>query len=868
MRDFYEEKLHQMQVALEEKELEREQLAQELDRAKKTGASQVELEQELAEKDKHIANLRKKQKDLRDLTSVSSRSTTEISRLQNDVKEMKRRKVDLQKQLGEERKIHANELKKLKKETLQVEREANKYKKLSSQREVEAQKAQQVSRARLEELGQLRSKYKDAEKKLRLLSVKRGVMAKAGLDPILVGRRDKQLDMSNQMENRASADGSLEIDALRDFFDKKVADVVRKDAMVEKLATEWEEHFDLMARREELLKGSSISREDDALSSLELQLQYKENRIRRLASKLEKPRTQDDDRGTAEGHSDSFLFDTTFMTFQESFAPENVKVFSKVLFGMVVRERRRIAALARIASSLDERVQEAERSAQESANAFRAYVDEQRQEVVDLSQNQQQQILSLMDLVKDSIDDPSVVHSGSAPKLLILANERIHALENQLEGMNSTIEAAASHKSRLEDLEASLLNVTQENEELYESLSNMRSYLRELREALSEPRSGRQSPAMDLKDILENIHKVLHPSHAPASRSRRRKYLRQSYSNARHAEKVSLSPKLKRHVELMHTSDSADDADPPAWAKDIMADLKVIADGKVPLSLVNSKSTPESQDYSTDEPNQKSSVFDRLNDPQNFTGVQKLATVKHRQDAGKPKALKYPSSPTKIQHERKEISRKITEILGQVIVPDFEKSISRETATPNLGKMEDEYSSMATPDLKDYQSIFEKLTSPSHYTGTQKEKFQQNREKIYRHSEETAEKILGDLLTSDNDDDLGHDSPRPSNALEYTKQDVFERLQRKTTQSYAVKHNGPMVSELETPYNQSASPNRNLKIDNQVESNIIEVGEHGSEAEYESASSAYIQQDVFERLQKTTTEAYAKKTNTSKRRGI
>ena len=36
---------------------------------------------------------------------------------------------------------------------------------------------------------------------------------------------------------------------------------------------------------------------------------------------------------------------------------------TKVLFGMVVRERRRVAALARSASSLDERLQAAEKAA-------------------------------------------------------------------------------------------------------------------------------------------------------------------------------------------------------------------------------------------------------------------------------------------------------------------------------------------------------------------------------------------------------------------------------------------------------------------------------------------------------------------------
>lgn len=184
MRDFYEEKLRQMETTLNEKESEREQLLGQLRRSKETDEGKKLLQDRLKEKEAHIASLRKKQKELSELTMVSSRHHADIARLQTEVKTMKRRKVDLQKLLGQERKHHASEKRELEKTALQKDREVNKWKRVSTQREVQAEKACQVAKARLEEIGLLRSKYREAEKKLRLLSLKKGVMAKAGLDPV------------------------------------------------------------------------------------------------------------------------------------------------------------------------------------------------------------------------------------------------------------------------------------------------------------------------------------------------------------------------------------------------------------------------------------------------------------------------------------------------------------------------------------------------------------------------------------------------------------------------------------------------------------------------------------------------------------
>jgi myosin heavy subunit len=301
-----------MGVSLREKEMEREQLVRELDQTKEVGVS-AEIASRLREKEKHIASLRKKQKELRNLTSVSSRNDSEISRLQTDVKSMKHKKVSLQKQMTEERKAHAIEVKRMQKTAMQKDREMSKLKKTSNQHEMQAQKANQVAKARLGELGNLRTKYKDTEKRLKRLSLKRGVLAKAGLDPIIVGRRDSD---RTKKEAASKVDGSragaiVDADLLRDHFDKKVADVVRKEAIVDRLAQEWEEHFELTLRRDEL-KLEDIEDAEDSLQSLSVRIRFKEDRIRHLAKRLGKQQQSTTASNVSSVQRDSFLYDDAF----------------------------------------------------------------------------------------------------------------------------------------------------------------------------------------------------------------------------------------------------------------------------------------------------------------------------------------------------------------------------------------------------------------------------------------------------------------------------------------------------------------------------------------------------------------------------
>lgn len=325
MRAFYEDKLRQMEEQVVAREREREQLVEELKRLVESNSCTKDLEIRLQDKDQHIAELRKRQRELTDFTRVSSRNESEIQRLRQDVIDMKQRKVDLQKQVNHERKQHATEIQRLKKAAMQKESELNKWKKNSSQWESQTQKAQQIAKARMEQLGQLRAKYKDAEKKLRMFSVKRGVMAKAGLDPVLVGRREPRkattntnAPVSKESNHQASSSPTTgDVDAMRDFFDQEVARISQQEALIDKLANEWEGHLELVLKREELMlqaaeRGDSMASEE--IEGLDLQRRYKEGRIRQMVRRLGQKRGKPTNSADAK-QPDSFLNEADILKF-------------------------------------------------------------------------------------------------------------------------------------------------------------------------------------------------------------------------------------------------------------------------------------------------------------------------------------------------------------------------------------------------------------------------------------------------------------------------------------------------------------------------------------------------------------------------
>jgi len=526
---------------------------------------------------------------------------------------------------------------------------------------------------------------------------------------------------------------------------------------------------------------------------------------------------------------------------------------------MVVRERRRIAALARTASSLDEKVQAAERTATEKESAFRVYVDEQRLEAADRATQQQEHILSLMNMVDEHPDDmqlSSPVRSAKArhaekanAKLLILANERIAVLESQLNEATVGREEIRKQRERENEVNTKLEEKTQECENLEQELNDLRSAMSRIREQITIHDDLSVDETYDdqrqmSKSVLDIVGQSLRPrmgSDDVASKRRRRS--------------VAL---LGAHGLATHNQtddDHASDGDEvPDWADDIMKDLEIIARGEIPSALLESPDVVDAHSYAKN-PN----VFDRLTDPQSFTGIQKNT----RQNATKKSRSGPEISAPNGQKHRKMMSRQIANSLDSVVVPG-----DRVAADPSFRSSKHHPAS---------RSVFDRLLSPSNMTGTQKQRYQHTKGKRdnelvpdeHKLSEKAkvfsghdsdlskeAERMPSDILSdvdgetkSDAKGKVATTNPTKSKSSrkreEYQGLNVFERLNRTTTEAYAVK--------------------KNLNIAEKMLDDLLDETEAQEEVETHKVEfhtdriDAYTRQDVFQRLQNTTTRAYAVK---------
>lgn len=404
-------------------------------------------------------------------------------------------------------------------------------------------------------------------------------------------------------------------------------------------------------------------------------------------------------------------------------------------------------------------------------------------------------------------------------KLLVLANERISALERQLDGLQSAREAVNKHREREEETRALYEAKSKECIDLEAELSELRSALRRIREnyALSDNLFSTPSFAIDSssqssnsQEIFQIVNRALHPS--PAKSRSKTKRLRSPSLGQKIPESPTVS--IKNQTKFVHTSDSEDF---PDWAEDIMQDLAIIAEGKMPDSLIGSleDTGEDSLDVHNDsQQSENKDVFDRLSSPTKFTGIQKQ---KQLQVNSRQKGRIQNEGSSEGQRRRKMISKQIADSLDKVVIPHANtpaKPLTVEDA-----------------DQTQRRSVFDRLVSPSNLTGTQKQRFQDKKTKPGRSdsinlecspeqavptkskqpppSKEIADEKSDDLLDDMLDDILSNDdqgsaagsasqkAKSSANKRHQSKElSVFERLNKTTTQAYAVKQNVNIAEKL------------------------------------------------------------------------
>lgn len=566
-----------MTLQLTIQEAEKATLEAELKKSEKDSQKYKELEQQLIAKQKHISELKKRQKEVKNLTSIASRNEAIILKLSSEIESMKKQKTSLEQQLAKERKEHNRSLQQWKKKAQTREKDVIMMRQQLAATIAQKEKVQGIAKSHAKEILELRSKYNTAEKKLRMQTLKRGMMEKAGIDPILVGRMQVRGTRSScaKLQNTSSTD----VQKMRIFLDEKIAEIGRKEVVADKLAQEWEDHLELTTRKEQILAESKgkLKRSGltDEIEALEFQIEYKESRIRSLAAKLATKSSDPDENDSKGQHKDVLLDDGVFKNITSGLHPLAAsQLTSKVLFGMVVKEKRRVATLARAASTLDQKAVSAEKLLAEKEAALRTLIEESKNERLAMAQSQQDRILSLMEIVQgedegvrtgDNLSPTrSVQHSESL--VLRMANERIEALESQLADLRREKEIRENNAAMEAEKLADLTKITKDYSSLIEKSKTMRQSLLKIRDSINM--SNRNPESNSLVKINAIVNKTLKSLDEPINSSR----------------KSPISRDLASPFEDLD-SDTENESEVPDWADHILKDLAIIAAGDVPPSL-------------------------------------------------------------------------------------------------------------------------------------------------------------------------------------------------------------------------------------------------------------------------------------------
>jgi hypothetical protein len=572
MKAFYEEKLKKMSLKLSVQEAEKTSLETELQKYSKNSKMYLDVEEALAKKEKYISKIKKRQVEMLSLTSVASRNEAVISDLTNQISKMKIQRDDLQKQLLNDRKNYNSALRQLERRSLAQTQDIGKIREQLDTTLAQKHRVEEIARSRGEEIVKLRDQYQNAEKRLRMQTLKRGMLERAGVDQIMVGRYGRKTLSSKPTSNHATLNqfdfSSNDINKMRETLHKYITEISKMESTADVLAKEWEDHFELCTRKASASKDGDRDEMEikDEIESLDFQIQYKESRIRKLAARLGNSNIEDGRIGKVPS-GDDFVDNLINKVFKSAPHLSVLQLAVKVLFGIIVRERRRVTSLATIASNLDQLSTEASNRASTSETALKSLVEEHKNERVTLIQNHQEKILALMEMIQD--DDfhsrNSKIDRQQPISLdLRLANERIEILEDQLAEMEDERAIKESIQLREQDLVCELEKISGERKELLKKVDVLKGVLVKIKEQVSCAESDQQVPTkkllMFIQDSLNQIS------------------VRDMNENNAHIAKF-------RHMHECDEEDTDNEGDSPDWASSIMQDLAIIAAGEVPASM-------------------------------------------------------------------------------------------------------------------------------------------------------------------------------------------------------------------------------------------------------------------------------------------
>lgn len=293
MKTFYEQRLQALSSAMQEKQNEREKLLLELQEiADKNSEAEViksretKLREELRNKDEELKLMKKKQQELRNLAQAQTQYTLQLTRLETDIVSMKKQRVDLTKQLQTEKRNHmaaltekAREIDRLKKELLKASSEVKRLGKASETAEMKMKEA-------MKEGAILRRRASDFARLHEAASATNTRLALKAISTATIKQKTVGKKAVTEDEIRA-----------RKWINQRVAEISTKEAVIENLKIQYEQQLELLQRKEELegekaalmnkiARHSSSSQSSRAKEEDEKLMEILEDRLSTLTGQL------------------------------------------------------------------------------------------------------------------------------------------------------------------------------------------------------------------------------------------------------------------------------------------------------------------------------------------------------------------------------------------------------------------------------------------------------------------------------------------------------------------------------------------------------------------------------------------------------
>jgi len=422
---------------------------------------------------------------------------------------------------------------------------------------------------------------------------------------------------------------------------------------------------------------------------------------------------------------------------------------------MIVKERQRVVALARSASKLDEDIILLQKEKQVIDAALRAQNSEYSHERRQIANENQELILSLMSLVQTADTSKDVTSSDSINQTSVamtLAQQRIVAMEQEISLLKKGCRNYVTMEQQNNKLVSELESERREVKILSDKLSYMRGILKTVRDKVPSADSRSRSSSRSSSPLLGLAI-------APPSNSN--KEVHQIIKKA--LDRPISRPSESRNYFSSDSDDDVEEESIPEWADAIMSDLHIISEGGIPESM---------RGLNLD----SSDVFKRLANPHNFTGTQK-----HTKDFDRPRS----------GGEKRATPLATTVISLNPRFPDEDDLVSISNHQ-TYSKSDVKHSNSSDPMAKSRRSVYQRLSSPSNYTEAHKTALKQF----------SSEPISPNEVLSLSSQDKPPLRSRPKSAgskdSTCTKNNVFERLQRNVTASFAGKIDSGWSSDVDS----------------------------------------------------------------------